>query len=71
MTRDGMFSRIDTLGQIDATRRHFEEQVQIYGDTSLVSLINHKGHEKPVKEAFEQGVIQVRAEHTSIPQTKL
>ncbi|KAI0803150.1 SacI homology domain-containing protein [Irpex lacteus] len=50
---------MDLEDTIEATRKHFEEQVQIYGDTSLVSLVNHKGHEKPVKEAYEQGVAQL------------
>ncbi|KAI0095261.1 SacI homology domain-containing protein [Irpex rosettiformis] len=50
---------MDLEDTIDATRKHFEEQLQIYGDTSLVSLVNHKGHEKPVKEAYEQGVVQL------------
>ncbi len=45
--------------QLDAARKHFEEQVSIYGETSIVSLVNHKGHEKPVKEAYEQRVNQV------------
>lgn len=45
--------------QVDAARRHLDEQVGFYGETSLVSLVNHKGHEQPVKEAYEHEVAQV------------
>lgn len=47
--------------QLDAARKHFDEQVALYGETSLVSLVNHKGHEKPVKEAYEQRLNEVCA----------
>ncbi|SPC65200.1 probable SAC1 - recessive suppressor of secretory defect [Ustilago sp. UG-2017b] len=40
----------------DATRRHFEDQVACYGDNYLVNLVNQKGYEKPVKEAYERAV---------------
>lgn len=40
----------------DATRRHFEDQVSQYGDNYLVNLVNQKGYEKPVKEAYERAV---------------
>ncbi|EKM60821.1 uncharacterized protein PHACADRAFT_133631 [Phanerochaete carnosa HHB-10118-sp] len=43
----------DTL---DAAKKHFEEQVSTYGETSLVSLVNHQGYEKPVKDAYEQTI---------------
>lgn len=39
---------------------HLQELVQIYGQQNLVSLVNQKGHEKPVKEAFEKYVQMVR-----------
>ena len=38
---------------------HLLEQVSLYGDQTLVNLVNHKGHEKPVKEAYERYVAQV------------
>jgi hypothetical protein len=40
-------------------RRHLQEQVSIYGDQALVNLVNQKGHENPVKEAYERYVAQV------------
>ncbi|EST09807.1 Synaptojanin, N-terminal [Kalmanozyma brasiliensis GHG001] len=40
----------------EATRRHFEDQVDRYGDNYLVNLVNQKGYEKPVKEAYERAV---------------
>ncbi|EPQ32453.1 uncharacterized protein PFL1_00649 [Pseudozyma flocculosa PF-1] len=40
----------------EATRRHFEDQVARYGDVYLVNLVNQKGYEKPVKEAYERAV---------------
>ena len=49
----------DAFLQLDAARKHFDEQTDLYGDTTIVSLVNHKGHEKPVKEAFEQRLSEV------------
>ncbi|PSR80730.1 hypothetical protein PHLCEN_2v6646 [Hermanssonia centrifuga] len=46
----------DTL---DAARKHLEEQVSLYGEASLVSLVNHKGYEKPVKEAYEHRMAEL------------
>lgn len=34
--------------------------VAIYGEQRLVNLVNHKGHEKPVKDAYERAVSEVR-----------
>lgn len=45
--------------QPDMMRKHLQEQVSIYGDQALVSLVNRKGHEQPVKEAYERYVAQV------------
>ena len=39
---------------IDAARRHFHEQIQLYGDNYLVNLVNQKGRENRVKNAYEQ-----------------
>ncbi len=41
---------------VESTRRHFEDQVARYGDNYLVNLVNQKGYEKPVKEAYERAV---------------
>ena len=43
-------------GAVDAARKHFGEQIRIYGDNYLVNLVNQKGREKRVKEAYEQMV---------------
>ncbi|SNX81489.1 probable SAC1 - recessive suppressor of secretory defect [Melanopsichium pennsylvanicum] len=40
----------------EATRKHFQDQVARYGDNYLVNLVNQKGYEKPVKEAYERAV---------------
>lgn len=53
--------------QLDAAKKHFEEQVSTYGETSLVSLVNHKGYEQPVKEAYEQTIREVSASDTISP----
>lgn len=41
---------------LPAARTHFDEQIRIYGDNYLVNLVNQKGREKPMKEAYEQMV---------------
>lgn len=40
----------------ESTKKHFEQQIDIYGDNYLVNLVNQKGHELPVKEAYENAV---------------
>ena len=49
----------DTALQLDAARKHFNEQITLYGDTSLVNLVNRKGHEQPLKDTFEQRLSDV------------
>ncbi len=39
-----------------AAKRHFDEQIRIYGDNYLVNLVNQGGRERRVKEAYEQMV---------------
>lgn len=41
---------------IPAAKKHFAEQIRMYGDNWLVNLVNQKGREKQVKEAYEQMV---------------
>ncbi len=41
---------------VDAARRHFDEQIRIYGENFLVNLVNRKGREDRVKQAYEQMV---------------
>ncbi|CCC71244.1 hypothetical protein NCAS_0G03570 [Naumovozyma castellii] len=38
------------------SKKHFDEQVALYGDNYLVNLVNQTGHEKPVKDAYEKAV---------------
>ncbi|KAK8195348.1 phosphoinositide phosphatase-like protein [Phyllosticta capitalensis] len=41
---------------IPAAQRHFDEQIRLYGDNYLVNLVNQKGREKAVKDAYEKMV---------------
>ncbi|KAF2140895.1 uncharacterized protein K452DRAFT_351625 [Aplosporella prunicola CBS 121167] len=41
---------------VPAARRHFDEQIRLYGDNYLVNLVNQKGREKSVKDAYEKMV---------------
>jgi len=52
--------------QADAMRHHLQEQISLYGEQSLVSLVNHKGHEQPVKEAYEKYVAQASVINAAI-----
>lgn len=40
----------------NAARKHFSEQIRIYGDNFLVNLVNQRGREERVKKAYEQMV---------------
>lgn len=44
-----------------AAAAHFDEQVRIYGDNYLVNLVNQKGREQRVKEAYEQIVQKLQS----------
>ncbi|KAL5341290.1 SacI homology domain-containing protein [Aspergillus crustosus] len=39
---------------VQAARRHFAEQIRLYGDNYIVNLVNQKGREERVKRAYEQ-----------------
>ncbi|KAL4820536.1 SacI homology domain-containing protein [Aspergillus spinulosporus] len=39
---------------VQAARKHFTEQIRLYGDNYLVNLVNQKGREERVKNAYEQ-----------------
>lgn len=41
---------------IASARQHFDEQIKTYGDNFLVNLVNQKGREDRVKQAYEQMV---------------
>lgn len=51
---------------VAAARKHFDEQIRLYGDNYLVNLVNHKGREDRVKKAYEQ---IVRTLISSFPET--
>lgn len=42
--------------QIHAIQMHLKQQGALYGSTSLVNLVNTKGYEQPVCEAYERNV---------------
>ncbi|KAF7306606.1 SAC domain-containing protein [Mycena indigotica] len=50
---------MDDPNTANMMRRHLQEQVATYGDQALVSLVNRKGYEQPVKEAYERYVAQL------------
>lgn len=39
---------------VEAARKHFSEQIRLYGENYLVNLVNQKGREDRVKSAYEQ-----------------
>ena len=39
---------------VQAARKHFDEQIRLYGSNYLVNLVNQKGREERVKAAYEQ-----------------
>lgn len=41
---------------VAAAKAHFDQQIRLYGDNYLVNLVNQKGRELRVKEAYEQMV---------------
>ncbi|KAK3075910.1 Phosphoinositide phosphatase sac1 [Teratosphaeriaceae sp. CCFEE 6253] len=38
----------------EAAKLHFDEQIRLYGENYLVNLVNQKGREKRVKDAYEE-----------------
>ena len=53
--------------QLAATKKHLTDLVKIYGEQTLVNLVNHKGYEQPVKEAYEKYFSQVEITCRNIP----
>ena len=45
--------------QLAATKKHLTDLVKQYGEQTLVNLVDHKGYERPVKEAYEKSFSQV------------
>ena len=42
-------------------RTHFTALNKLYGAQTLVNLVNQKGYEKPVKDAYERYVDEVNS----------
>jgi len=40
-------------------QRHLQEQVSLYGEQALINLVNQKGYERPLKDAYERYLAQV------------
>jgi hypothetical protein len=51
---------LQRAGGLDATRRHFERALHEYGEVYCVNLVNQRGYEKPIKDAFEQAVAALK-----------
>lgn len=47
---------IGEQSSLNAAKKHFDEQKELYGDNYLVNLVNQSGHELPVKDAYESAV---------------
>lgn len=47
---------ISSHSSAEATAKHFQEQVDLYHDNYLVNLVDQKGYERPVKNAYENAV---------------
>lgn len=47
---------------------HLNSLRKTYGHQSLISLVNQKGREKPVKDAYERYVAEVQARVISYPE---
>ncbi|KAJ3609330.1 hypothetical protein NHX12_023853 [Muraenolepis orangiensis] len=45
-----------TANHMDGFKRHFDSQVLIYGKQTLLNLVNQKGSEKPLEQAFAKMV---------------
>ncbi|THH19070.1 hypothetical protein EUX98_g8842 [Antrodiella citrinella] len=50
---------MDSQDTLEATRKHFDQQTAEYGNSNLVNLVNHKGHEMPIKEAYEHQMAEL------------
>ncbi|KIJ45625.1 hypothetical protein M422DRAFT_166497 [Sphaerobolus stellatus SS14] len=51
------------MTQADALERHLQDQVSHYGALHIVNLVKQKGHEKPIKEAFERYIAEANIPH--------
>ncbi|KAK3652812.1 Phosphoinositide phosphatase sac1 [Elasticomyces elasticus] len=57
---------------VEAARRHFDEQINLYGANYLVNLVNQKGREKRVKDAYEEvtSLLQSSPRETQVGDSK-
>ena len=49
----------NSIWQANAMRAHFAGLNKLYGNQTLVNLVKQKGHEKPVKDAYERYIDEV------------
>ncbi|KAI8580280.1 hypothetical protein K450DRAFT_280022 [Umbelopsis ramanniana AG] len=49
----------DSRKSLEASRAHFDEQIAIYGPQLLVNLVNKKGYELPMSQAYARNVEQL------------
>lgn len=47
---------------IPAAKKHFNEQIKLYGENYMVNLVNQKGREMRVKEAYESVVKMLQSD---------
>jgi uncharacterized protein YlbG (UPF0298 family) len=47
---------VSSQPNLDATIKHFQQQIDLYGDNYCVNLVNHSGYEAPIKKAFESTI---------------
>uniref|UniRef100_A0AAQ5YS69 SAC domain-containing protein n=1 Tax=Amphiprion ocellaris TaxID=80972 RepID=A0AAQ5YS69_AMPOC len=45
-----------TMSHLDGFQRHFDSQLLIYGKQTILNLVNQKGSEKPLEQAFAKMV---------------
>ncbi|KAF4023848.1 hypothetical protein G4228_015721, partial [Cervus hanglu yarkandensis] len=46
------FQEMSLLERMDGFQRHFDSQIIIYGKQVIINLVNQKGSEKPLEQAF-------------------
>ena len=61
------FAFLTPSQQLAATKKHLTDLVKIYGEQTLVNLIDHKGYEQPVKEVYEKYFNQVEMPRQNVP----
>lgn len=47
---------LSLLSQLDGFQRHFDSQIITYGKQVILNLVNQKGSEKPLEQAFAKMV---------------